>query len=94
MCLIQELYHCQIKLDRFLILVQERDIALYTPRKGNYGATGNLKEEKNSRLLQIKKDIGAGDDEEDLIDLTDPVARKNSLLGKGEVELDFTVKDK
>jgi hypothetical protein len=29
-----------------------------------------------------------------LIDLTDPVARKNSLLGKGEVELDFTVKEK
>lgn len=62
--------------------------------KGELWATGNLKEEKNSRLLQIKKDIGGADDEEEKMDLTDPVARKNSLLGNGEVELDFTVKEK
>jgi len=26
--------------------------------------------------------------------MTDPIARKNSQLSKGEVELDFTVKEK
>lgn len=41
-------------------------------------ATGNLKEEKNSRLLQIKKDIGADLEEDEKLDFTDPVARKNS----------------
>jgi hypothetical protein len=53
-----------------------------------------LKEEKNSRLLQIKKDIGGEDDEEEKIDMTDPVERKNSLLGKNEMELDFVVPEK
>jgi len=55
MCLIQELYHCQIKLDRFLILVQERDIALYTPRKGNYGPQEISRKRKIVAFSKLKK---------------------------------------
>lgn len=46
--------------------------------KGKIWATGNLKEEKNSRLNQIKN-LGA-DTEESKFELIDPVEAKNRKL--------------
>jgi len=54
-------------------------------KSGQLWATGNIKEEKNSRLQQIKKDIG---EEELKYDMSDPIAKSN------KVELDFVVEEK
>ena len=50
--------------------------SFFLTSKGNVWATGNLKEEKNSRLNQIKNNLGA-EAEESKFDLTDPVEKKN-----------------
>ena len=55
MCLIQDLYHCLITLARFLILVQERDIALYTQRKGNCGQQEISRKRKIAVFSRLKK---------------------------------------
>jgi len=43
---------------------------------GKIWAAGNLKEEKNSRLNQIKNSLGA-EAEESKFELVDPVEKKN-----------------
>ena len=51
--------------------------SFFLTSKGKIWATGNLKEEKNSRLNQIKNSLGA-ETEESKYDMMDPVERKNS----------------
>jgi len=51
--------------------------SFFLTSKGKIWATGNLKEEKNSRLNQIKSNLGA-ETEESKYDMMDPVERKNS----------------
>ena len=50
--------------------------------KGKVWAAGNLKEEKNSRLSQIKKNLGAELEEESKFDLEDPVSKKNKDINR------------
>jgi hypothetical protein len=60
MCLIQDLYHCLITLARFLILVQERDIVLYTQRKGNCGQQEISRKRKIAVFFRLKKILEQG----------------------------------
>jgi len=48
---------------------------------GKIWAAGNLKEEKNSRLNQIKNSLSA-ETEESKFDLVDPVEKKNQEINR------------